>query len=707
MPPRSFWLALALLGLLLTATVIPGVFTIDEDNYLVQVTGLWEGRLTVPGTEDLPPSSELVWFDPRGASREVTETPVASSAPPLYAFLALPFSLLGWRGLVFLNVLGYLAATALVFLYGHRYATHTWTPWIAAAAFALGSYTLEYAQGMWPQMVSLGLTTGAVYLAARVRDGAALAWAAAAGLLAGLATGVRYQNVFFAACVGFGIFLFTERRFRTSFAYGAGLLVPVAAISGLNRLRLGFWNPISKGPGYLSTGGAHEGDSFLGDFVTMAWARIVDYSTRPPLPGTEFASYMQPDPVTGAYLLGPTLKKAWLQSAPWIALALGALIVAWGSWARNRRHMDPDPETGARRRELLALSLVVLPTLAMFSATGLHRTDGFGFNQRYFLELVPLVAVAFAWGLERARGGAIRTGVWILGGLAGVLAAGGVLLLLEPEAVLRQQWLLYLPLALAVLLVAVWIGARRFHVLETVTALLAATALGWGFAAHVGDDLATSRILRRISLERAQALDRAIPQDAPEGSALFAFWGNKDPVGPLLLDRDLVVLDVRNDRGEHALELMDALLAQGRRVFVLATGFPPLGLEVLLAGRSYRVVVEEPVTVIEVRGRDEPGAESARLHVVPRQRGAPEQVARRRAAQDRVQVLRCQAVGGTDGAHVLRRQDLPPGHVLDHEQGAAEDAARRFFLADLVAHRAQGRLHRAHRLDHPPKLLRL
>lgn len=603
MIPRPFWLALALLGLLLTATVIPGVFTIDEDNYLVQVVGLWEGRLTVPGTENLPPSSELVWFDPAGASREVTETPVVSTAPPLYAFLAFPFSLLGWRGLVFLNVLSYLAATGLVFLYARRYAHEPATPWIAAAAFALGSYTLEYAQGLWPQMLSLALTTGAAYLAARARDEAALRAAAAAGLLVGLATGVRYQNVFFAACVGLGIFLWTERRFRASFTYGAGFLIPLAAISGLNRLRLDSWNPISKGAGYLpSTQVAEEGE-FLSDFFTMAWARIVDYSTRPPLPGSEHATYLVPEPVTGAYLLGPSLKKAWLQSAPWIGLALVALGAAWWLWLRSRAGKADDENLEGCLRELLALSLIVLPTLAMFSASGVRRTDGYGFNQRYFLELVPLAAVAFAWALESFRGRR-KLGTWLLGSLGGILLAAGPLALFEPSAVLRQRWLLYVPLSLASLLVATWIGSFRLRHLHPLAAFLAAASLGWGFTVHAGDDWRTSRIIRQVSLERTRALAEAIPRDAPEGSALFTYWGNKDAAGPLLLERDLVILDVRNDRGEDARELMDALFAEGRRVFLLATGFPPRGVEGLLTDRQYRVVLDEPLTVIEVRPPD-------------------------------------------------------------------------------------------------------
>ena len=212
MIPRSLLLGLAGLGLVLTATVVPAVFTVDEDYYLATLVALRHGRLTVPGTEGLTPSSELLYFDPQGHSREVTSTPVASTAPPLYAPLALPFSWLGWRGLVGLNTLAFLAAAVVVFAFTRRHASAPATPWLAVAAFALGGYSLEYAQGVWPHMLAALLCLGAFVLAARVRDGAPLAVAFAAGLCAGLAAGVRYQNVALAGCVGLGVAIWAPRR---------------------------------------------------------------------------------------------------------------------------------------------------------------------------------------------------------------------------------------------------------------------------------------------------------------------------------------------------------------------------------------------------------------------------------------------------------------------------------------------------------------
>jgi hypothetical protein len=243
---------LVLLGVVLSATVIPGVFIVDEDNYLVNVLALRQGRVTVANTEGLSSSPELLFFDPGPWSRRVDRTPVASTAPPLYAPLALPFLWFGWRGLVALNTIGYLVTIALVFRWTERHAAAPSTPWLAAAAFAFGGFAIEYAQGVWPHGLSLALTTGGLYAAARVvdpgaRSGAGLASLAA--LLLGLATGVRYQNAVVLAVAGLAIVVWAPRRWRAAAGFAAGAAPPIVASMFWNHARLGSWNPISKGPG--------------------------------------------------------------------------------------------------------------------------------------------------------------------------------------------------------------------------------------------------------------------------------------------------------------------------------------------------------------------------------------------------------------------------------------------------------------------------
>src|SRR5438874_7224062 len=138
--PRALFLALLLLGIVVSVEVVPGVFTVDDNNYLINVIALRQGGVTVANTDGLSPSRELLFFDPTSDSRDVRSTPVASSAPPLYGLIALPFSVAGWRGLVALNTLSYLATIALVFGYTRRYSANASTAWLAAAACAFGGY---------------------------------------------------------------------------------------------------------------------------------------------------------------------------------------------------------------------------------------------------------------------------------------------------------------------------------------------------------------------------------------------------------------------------------------------------------------------------------------------------------------------------------------------------------------------------------------
>jgi hypothetical protein len=217
--PGQLLLAVAALGVIVSATVVPGVFTADDNNYLINVLALREGRVTVANTEGLSPSRELLAFDPGPSTRAVSSTPVASNAPPLYAPLALPFVPFGWRGLVFLNTFAYLITVIIVFRYAQRYASEASTPWIAAGAFALGGFAIEYAQGLWPHALSIALCTAGIVAVGRVVDGGRLSMAAAAGFLLALATGIRYQNAIVLAAACGAIVLWAEHRWRAVGAY--------------------------------------------------------------------------------------------------------------------------------------------------------------------------------------------------------------------------------------------------------------------------------------------------------------------------------------------------------------------------------------------------------------------------------------------------------------------------------------------------------
>ncbi len=522
----------------------------------------------------------------------MTSTPVGSTAPPLYAFFALAFSVIGWRGLVLLNTLAYLGTIAIVFFYARRYATRPATAWLAAGAFAVGGWMIEYALGVWPHGLSVLLCTAGLVLAGRVIDGGSARLAAAAGLLIACAVGVRYQNAIVLGSVGLGLLCWANARWSAVWRYGAAAVPPIALSSLINHVRLGSWNPISKGPNYLNVPALTAPGRSVFEPLVMFWSRLVDFSARPPLVGPELLGWYQYDPVTGAHLIvHAVLKKAVLQSAPWAILALAAFVVAWAPRFRM---------PAARRRQLRLLSLVTLAVMAAFALSGANRFDGLSFNQRYFLELLPLMSVALAWALDDV---AVNAESLLVGVAIGAALVIGILILTPVEGgpdvplwTFRQLAMLRIPLGLATLLGLAWIARRAGYGRLTILSGVLGTSLGWGFAAHVCTDVVASEFLRRDHAADARALASVLPDHA----ALVAYWGEADAIGPVLLEKDVVVIQPRLDDGQDAPRLIRELLAQGRRVFVREDGFDPDVLERVLAGLKVTTVEAQQIRIVEL-----------------------------------------------------------------------------------------------------------
>jgi hypothetical protein len=282
----------------------------------------------VPGTEGVTPSLELAAFDPISRYRQPV-SPVSSSVPPLYAFLATPFSFLGWKGFFLVNIVAFLASTVAA-RRGRAVSGRRETPWIAAGLFLLGGYGVD-AQGVWPHMLSATIAATGFFLACRARRDDSALKAALAGFLTGLAVGIRYQNIVFAFAVGLGLLLLSRARLRLAPAFALGVALPILACSFLNHERLGTWNPISKGKGYLTTGLTRPVSRILLEAPSVLYVKVLDFSAHPPLsdPVLEIQAFWRPDPRTGVLVFFGAIKKAWVQSSPWILLGLVALIFAW------------------------------------------------------------------------------------------------------------------------------------------------------------------------------------------------------------------------------------------------------------------------------------------------------------------------------------------------------------------------------------------
>ncbi len=574
-------LVLGAVGIVLQAVVVPGLFTVDEDNYLATVLALRAGRVTVPATDGLPASIELLFFDPVAGWRTNVTTPVASAAPPLYAFFAWPFSFLGWPGLVLLQMLAFLITGALVYVLIRRHAHGPGPAVLGMSLWLVGGYALEYALGVWPHALAAALTFAAVVLADGARrSGRPWIPAALAGLCAGLATGVRYQNVVFGTCVGLTLGLGGWSRLRAVAAYGVGMAVPLAACSILNHARLGWWNPLSKGPGYAvivpngtsSISPARDAAlSFLSRIVDFSWQPAETYITDP---GVRHVA------ATGAYLIMGAVRKSLLQSAPWVAISLCTL--AWSWWRRK----DAEP--------LRALSIPFAGVILLFTMAGTSRHEGLAINQRYLLELLPLAACALAWAVEAS--GTLKA-VHLAAGAFGGLVAGAAIAQLHPDIPLRQNALLHAPLFLSGILVVTWAGSRASGIARRTLPVFLGLACGWAAAVHLRDDLPTALSFRAMNFAKQVAAERALGDDGRPAAILG--WR---PVayGPIQLDHDLVIADTSLDEGRTAPALVDALLTRGRRVILDPAFLEPSLIRKIVRGRPVRVIGQRPFSFIEI-----------------------------------------------------------------------------------------------------------
>ena len=585
---------LGCLGIALAATTIRGAFIIDEINYMVNVIGLREGRLTVPGTEGLSPSKELLYFDPEPYDRSVSSTPVSSITPPLYAPIALPFVMFGWRGLAFLNTLSFVFAAFLVFLIVRRNTTESSSAWIAVALFVLGGYSLEYAQGVWPHMLSVFLCTAAVYCGSVGWRGGSWIYLVSSGILMGVACGVRDQNIFLAGCLGLTVLLWASRRFQSTSLYIAGIAAPLLTSATMNLYRFGIFYPTPKAYAYAQfVSSPIRSGAWLKPFEVFC-VKIVDFSTfvlfQDP---NEFVDYAR-EPSTGAFLVAGIVKKALLQSSPWIALAI---VVCIAIWLRPLNLRDD------QRRFVRALTLLVLPALGMFSMAG-FRMDGLSFNQRYLLEIVPFAAIVVALCLD----GMSISPMPIIGGfLAGGLSLA--VLLMIPSREVQHIAILRVPLLLGCVLVLAWILRIR-PLFKRIFSITLGLCIGWSFLVQT-IDLATSRRIRTTNAVGLDSLNARIPNHA----ALFTFWGSqKSTAGPIQLTKDVVILDVWADMGKDAPSLAQELIRKQRRIFVYGTGMPSDIVQGIKGMDSLAVVLTKPFLLYElVRNRsiDSSGANTS------------------------------------------------------------------------------------------------
>ncbi|RYG62421.1 hypothetical protein EON77_22325, partial [bacterium] len=116
----------------------------------------------------------------------------------------------------------------------------------------------------------------------------------------------------------------------------------------MNHARLGTWNPVTKGIGYAQMSRTAPGR--VSAPVEWLWtfaAKVIDFSLVPSFDATVGGNDIRPSYAAGAIVYGGVVKKALLQSAPWMMLVFLGLALSW-------RHVGGLPDRA--RSELRGLS---------------------------------------------------------------------------------------------------------------------------------------------------------------------------------------------------------------------------------------------------------------------------------------------------------------------------------------------------------------
>ena len=636
-PPHRAWLhdslillAVALAGILFAQ---PGVFTVDESHYLLTANSLAQGDgFSIENGYSATADPALLYFYTAVPAR-VAELGSVSSVPPFQAILGLPWMwALGSTGLIALNLLAFglclVATRRLAFIL-------TGSPgWALCATglVALSAFSLEYAFGIWPHALSQALVAWSLLALIKSRT-ADRVWLCClgAGLLLGLANGVRLQNVVLLPLLLTAAFLL-QLGWRRAILIGLAWLAPMIIYAGINQARLDTLNPFTYGAQPLGALGGITGLLASQPWLALApffalggawwlWRKtgralvwwglgLAGLATALALDPTrawlarwlQMASYHLVDTSLaesqgsagahfnelGQVLYGGVLKKSLLQAAPWVIVALLGLLPL-----RFRKPMPSPVQT---------LTMVALGGLALLPFV--VSPGGFCFNPRYLLELMPALAVLAVYWAQTLSPPRPALLLGILGGLAAAAPlllnpgrvdapAGGLLVMLIPLA---------LSAAVLVLASAALVGANKgSHLRKLAAAFALSAAFTYAGLIHLRVDLSRSLFIRTIAAKMAAEAEAALPA-APHPSVILTWEGRKDVLTPVKLSRD-VWIGVLGRHEDRAPRLLQTHLG-ARRLFVLKNGIPPDRFQAWFGLYGQSVQVRKGLEFVELLPRE-------------------------------------------------------------------------------------------------------
>ncbi|MBD3387635.1 MAG: hypothetical protein GF416_01175 [Candidatus Altiarchaeales archaeon] len=146
-----------------------------------------------------------------------------------YPYLALPFYLLfSIPGLVLLNLMSFIASTFLVYHLSLRFFNAYDVSLTSAIVYSVLTYSVKYSLDIWPH--SLSVLAVLLSSALLIRNGGGSVFAA--GMISGLAVGLRYPNIIFTLVLA--AYLILSNRPRQLLLFSAGAAIPLSILLWVN-----------------------------------------------------------------------------------------------------------------------------------------------------------------------------------------------------------------------------------------------------------------------------------------------------------------------------------------------------------------------------------------------------------------------------------------------------------------------------------------
>ncbi|MEM7178736.1 MAG: glycosyltransferase family 39 protein [Pseudomonadota bacterium] len=435
-----------------------GLYNIDEAIYLAAMEAMSQrGSLTIEnGYEQFQSDGLRLWFlvwGPNGLTPQY---------PPGTALAGGLFHLvMGTRGPIVLSALAAIATLFVTRAMARDVSGREDVALLSVILLVAGSFWIDYVYAFWPHALSVLIVACAVWCTLRALPDTVASgyWAGLAGLAVGLGLMIRTDTVLILPTIGVAFLIFAARPWRCCIFAAIGMLPGCLIIALVNDFKFGTFNPISYGghdKGGISLSSHIGSIAALGIvFVLLLVLRRIQSTARLKRAAwgagvvALVAIFLVPkaSAFAEAYLLGlyrlvidlravdevnqnivatddgtvlfwGLAKKALGQSMPWIGALTSLAVIRW-----------PDRARAAIWIFLVAIVVWTLP-FAMRSWHG-----GLGNNMRYFLPLVPMLAVlgALVWhelgavvrkGSQSAKvglfGGVLVVCAWSLAGPGGV-----------------------------------------------------------------------------------------------------------------------------------------------------------------------------------------------------------------------------------------------------------------------------------------------